>query len=55
LLEQRAAWVPLPRQPQGRYGGGLAPQRHLRAARLPTPRQHGLEAPGARRPAPHWT
>ena len=47
--------VPLPRQHQGRYGGCLAPQSHLRATILPTPRQQGREAPADRSPSPHWT
>jgi putative transposase len=55
LLEQRAALVPLPRQPQVRYGGCLAQHRHLRAIIIPTPRQQGREAPADRSPSPHWT
>ena len=47
--------APPARQPQVRYGGCLAPHRHLRAAILPTPRQHGREAPADRSPSPHWT
>ena len=49
LLEQLAALVPLPRPPQGRDGGCLAPQSPLRAIILPSPRQPGREAPAARR------
>jgi hypothetical protein len=55
LLEKRAALVPLPRQHQVRYGGCLAPHRHLRAAIIPTPLQHRLEAPDDRSPSPHGT
>jgi hypothetical protein len=54
-LEKLAALVPLPRLHQVRYGGCLAPQSHLRAAIIPTPRQPGLEAPDDRSPSPYWT
>jgi Putative transposase len=53
-LEQRAALVPLPRLPLGRYGGGWAPHSTLRAASIPTPRQQGVDAPAGATASPHW-
>jgi hypothetical protein len=55
LLEKLAARVPLPRRHQVRYGGGLAPHSKLRARIIPTPRQHGVEAPNGSTAAPNWT
>jgi len=54
LLEQLAALGPLPPVPLVRYGGCLAPPSPLRGALLPTPRQHGLDAPEACPAAPRW-
>ncbi len=38
-----------------RYGGCLAPQSHLRAAIIPTPRQQGVEEPEGSATSPNWT
>jgi Putative transposase/Transposase zinc-binding domain len=55
LLEKLAALVPLPHVHLVRDGGGLAPHSHRRGAILPTPRQHGLDAPDARHASPYWS
>jgi hypothetical protein len=55
LLEKLAALVPLPRMHLVRYGGCLAPPRHLREAIIPTLRQQGVDEPAASTAAPRWS
>jgi hypothetical protein len=55
LIEKLAALVPLPRQHQVRYGGGLAPHSHLRAAIIPTPRQQGADEPEGSTASANWS
>ncbi len=55
LLEKLTALVPLPRVHLVRYGGCLAPHSHLRGAIIPTPRQQGVDEPGASTASPRWS
>ena len=54
LLEKLAALVPLPHVHLVRYGGCLAPHRHLRGAIRPTLRQQGLDGEEAPPGTPYW-
>jgi hypothetical protein len=54
-VEEAVSVVPLPRVHFVRYGGCLAPHRHLRGAITPTPRQQGVEEPEASSASPHWS
>jgi hypothetical protein len=55
LLEKLAALVPLPRVHLVRYGGCLAPRRHLHGSITPTPRQHGMEEEETAMELPRWS
>src|SRR5262249_43292876 len=54
LLEKLAALVPLPHVHLVRYGGCLAPPRHVRGSIIPTPRQQGLDGEEVPTGTPYW-